>query len=451
MGFLKSAVLLLSVPLIGWAAAVRVTTRLTPVCDAPAGAAACHVLAQARLLFDASSLSALVVLALLAVIAFTARLCRGNQRRLAAVFGVQIQITLFVLAGLILVQGAILTYSVWIVEVVIFHLINIYVLAFLAFGTLVACGAMLWSLATMNLRFEASALALPVTRQDQPRLWRFVDDLATAIGGRSPANILIGLDPSFYITGSKVRLTGSRETVNGETMYLSAAAMRLLSQEELAAIVAHELAHFQAADTRYSRSFLPIYRGLEGAIDRLTARWSLWSIALLPTVSLLGFAHGQFSLAERSISREREFAADRTAAGTVGPERVISSLVKLGTVSPSWPQMRDLAFSLINQDRALANIPESFEEHARHILTDTTPDVLLGRIIDRQQPHPIDTHPTLRARAQALGCSLDDAASLVGAYGAAASDLLDDSTDLEMRLTVQFNDLMAAWTRPSLG
>jgi len=448
-GFVKSAGLLLSMPLIGWSAAARVTAIMSPTCGVTNEGSFCHSLSDVRLLSVASIGSAIVAVALLAVIALVSRFCRRNQRRLAVFFGLQIRLTLLVLAGLVLVQGAILTYSLWIVDIVVFHLIHIYVLAFVAFGTLAACGAVLWSLATMNLRPAGLALAAPITRKDQPRLWHFVEDLAEAIGARPPAHILVGLDPSFYASSGKIRLAGTTQIVSGETMYLSVSAMRLLSQSELAAIVTHELAHFHAADTLYSRSFLPIYRGLEGAIRGLTARWSLWSIALLPTTSVLGFAHGQFALAERSISRDREFAADRTAARVAGAGHVISALVKLATISPDWPQMRDLAFSLLNQDRALTNVSESFAEHADHILATSASSVLVDRIIERQQPHPVDTHPTLMARAEALGVSLDDAAVLVRRDGAAACDLLDGLADLETALTAEMNRAMAARTRPA--
>lgn len=450
-GLVKSAALLLSVPLIGWASAERVTAILSPGCAVHDRDPICGTLSDVRLLFDVSTGSALAVIALFAMIALTSRFCRGNRQRLALLFGLQIRVTLLVLVGMVLVQGAILTYSVWIVEAVVFHMIYIYVLAFLVFGTLAACGAMLWSLVTMSLRPRGVQLAVPVSRQGQPRLWRVVEDLAGAIGAAPPAHILIGLEPIFYASSGTIRLAGTKQFVSGDAMYLSVSAMRVLSEGELAAIIAHELAHFQAADTRYSRSFLPIYRGLEGAIRRLTGQWNLWSLALLPTVSVLGFAHGQFALAERSISREREFAADRTAAAVVGPGPIVSSLVKLGIVLPAWPQMWDLAFSLLNQDRALSNIPENFEEHAHNMLTETAPAVLLDRIAALRQPHPIDTHPTLDARAQALGVSLDDAEALVRRDGAAASELLDGLVDLERMLTTHANRMMADRTRPAFG
>lgn len=450
-GLAKSAVLLLIVPVIGWASAERVTAILAPGCVVNDRVPICGTLSDVRLLFDASTGSALVVIALLAMIALTSRLCHGNQRRLARLFGLQIRATLLVLAGLVLVQGAILTYSVWIIEAVMFHLVYVYVLALLVFGTLAVGGAVLWSLATMSLRPKGTQLAIAVSRKGQPRLWRIVEDLAEAIGAAPPAHILIGLEPIFYASSGTIRLAGTKQFVSGDTMYLSVSAMRLLSEGELAAIVAHELAHFHAADQHYSRSFLPIYHGLEGAIRRLTAQWNLWSLALLPTVSVLGFAHGQFALAERSISQDREFAADRTAAKVVGPEPVVSSLVKLGSVSPAWPQMWNLAFSLINQDRALTNISENFEEHARHILAETAPAVLLDRIVALRQPHPVDTHPTLDARARALGVSLDDAGALVRRDGTAASELLDGLVDLERMLTAHANRIFADGTRPAFG
>ena len=49
--------------------------------------------------------------------------------------------------------------------------------------------------------------------------------------------------------------------LKGRTMFLSLSLCRILSLDEMKAVLGHELAHYKGLDTRFSRRFYPIYRG----------------------------------------------------------------------------------------------------------------------------------------------------------------------------------------------
>lgn len=59
--------------------------------------------------------------------------------------------------------------------------------------------------------------------------------------------LVVGLTPTFFVTEADVHCIGG--TVTGRTMYLSVPLCRILTVEELSAVIAHELGHFRGEDT----------------------------------------------------------------------------------------------------------------------------------------------------------------------------------------------------------
>ena len=61
--------------------------------------------------------------------------------------------------------------------------------------------------------------------------------------------------------------------------------MKLFNNEELDAVVGHELGHFKAKDTNYSTKFAPVYANLGKSIDNLSNTISGASaLAKLPAI-----------------------------------------------------------------------------------------------------------------------------------------------------------------------
>jgi Zn-dependent protease with chaperone function len=106
----------------------------------------------------------------------------------------------------------------------------------------------------------------------QPQLWSFVREIASHLGATPPSNIVIGLAPNFYVTSADVTVYPERRKQLNETLYLSLPLMRILSRQELTAVIGHELGHFKGDDTKFSLKFYPIYAGTTQALAALESR-----------------------------------------------------------------------------------------------------------------------------------------------------------------------------------
>jgi heat shock protein HtpX len=135
-----------------------------------------------------------------------------------------------------------------------------------------------------EMQFEASPLEVT----------RAVERLSRSMGVVPPKVTLIDSgNPAAFITRSK------REYM----LAVSVGLLESLSAKELDACLAHELSHVKNND------------------------FSVRSFATSARVAL--FAHPLGHLIEPAVYRAREFLADRTAAGLVGRDALISALSKL--------------------------------------------------------------------------------------------------------------------------
>ncbi|MCX7603707.1 MAG: M48 family metalloprotease [Bryobacteraceae bacterium] len=256
-----------------------------------------------------------------------------------------------------------------------------------------------------------------IRRSTQPRLYDFIEDTARRIGTEAPRNVVIGLDPSFFVTEADVQCFDGE--VHGRTLYVSAPLCRILTLEELKAVLAHELAHFHGEDTKFSLRFYPIYRG---CIDSLEAASTVgegsWfrSLLLMPALNMLAFFLECFSAAEKKISRERELAADAVAANVAGGRTFAIALVKVVIFSLLWQRLLEALYAALQkemaeidgkpelQDLVLSNVSTLFGDFAR---SHATPELLRG--LDQVSiPHPTDSHPPLATRLEAVGVRLAD-------------------------------------------
>lgn len=104
---------------------------------------------------------------------------------------------------------------------------------------------------------------------DAPELHGFVRDLANKLGSTPPKNIVVGLEPNFFVTNADVYSLVDRQLLNDETLFVSAPLSRLMTKDELAAVIGHELGHFRGEDTVYSMKFAPVYAGMARAIGAM--------------------------------------------------------------------------------------------------------------------------------------------------------------------------------------
>lgn len=164
-----------------------------------------------------------------------------------------------------------------------------------------------WGSDKMALRMHN---AHAVTRHSHPDLFAMVDELSRNADLPLPAIYVIEEDqPNAFATG--------RDPHNA-AVAATTGLIDSLTREELAAVMAHELAHIKNRDTL----IMTIAATVAGAISML-AQWGMWMggrgnnrgafgiVALILTVILAPLGA---MLVQMLISRTREYAADRMGA-----------------------------------------------------------------------------------------------------------------------------------------
>ena len=116
--------------------------------------------------------------------------------------------------------------------------------------------------------------------------------------------------------------------------------MRMLTREELAGVIAHELAHIKHRDTLT----MTITATLAGAISSI-AQWSMFfggnrnnGMGVIGSIALAILAPLAAMLVQMAISRSREYEADRLGAEICGdPNWLASALQKIANGAQAIP------------------------------------------------------------------------------------------------------------------
>ena len=184
-----------------------------------------------------------------------------------------------------------------------------------------------WNSDKMVLRMQN---AVPVERSRVPQLYDMVETLSRRAGIPTPAVYVINSDqPNAFATG--------RNPQNA-AVAVSTGLLRHLDTREVAAVVAHELAHIRSRDTLT----MTITATLAGAVSML-AQFGLFfgggnnrdnplgGIGALLMVFLAPLAA---MMVQMAISRTREYEADRDGAGIANdPAGLASALRKIAAAA----------------------------------------------------------------------------------------------------------------------
>lgn len=391
------------------------------------------------LLLQYASVGAFIVgFGLLAAIYAAARVAASNRNLLVSLFAPGIKIILLVLFVLIIVQGAIATYGVFIFEVMVVHRIHIFLVGGIGIGALIGSFAMIQAGLSISRRAKSTVIGKVLSREEQPELWEFVADIAGRLGATIPKHIIIGLDPNFYVTSADITVIPASSNHHDETLYLSLPLMRILSREELAAVVGHELGHFRGQDTKFSLRFYPIYAGTTQALRALGSiqnqdEKGAASLALLPAFAILSFFLDEFAKAERTIGRQRELEADKAGASVSSSRAIATSLLKVGAFVPLWLGIRSAMINALNEGKVYTNVSMFYAG----VAASTAKPELVDEVAKNATAHPIDTHPLTGIRIEALGLAIaalrNDALNIDSSSSSAL--LLDRVTELEEYLT----------------
>lgn len=204
---------------------------------------------------------------------------------------------------------------------------------------LLACGTNLWAWWNSDRVVLSMHNAEPITPDRAPRLFRIVERLAQRAGLPMPALYVIHEDqPNAFATGR----SPERSAIAVNTGLLG-----LMTEAEVAGVVAHELAHIRNRDTL----LMTVTATLAGAIGMLAQFGFLFGgrrddggrNAFGPIGGLILLVVGPIAamVVQMAISRSREYEADRVGAEICGdPRWLADGLTKLehykqGIVNPT--------------------------------------------------------------------------------------------------------------------
>lgn len=234
-------------------------------------------------------------------------------------------------------------------------------------------------------------LARAVAADEAPELWSAIREAAGRLGTAPPDCLVIGMQPNCYVTELAVRHGGGR--AEGRTLFLSYPLLKQLSPQDVTAIIGHELGHFIGDDTRLTREFYPLRFKAATTINALAA--SGWIAR--PSLHLLALFMWSFGKTERSASRTRELLADQKAAQLTSPEAAARALVRVQVMIDAFNRR-------IREAVAAREKPPVDEPLTVYVSRKLAPDTAFwSRLFEDRMPHPLDTHPTLRVRLEALG------------------------------------------------
>ncbi len=175
--------------------------------------------------------------------------------------------------------------------------------------------------------------AREVDRTSSPAYYGIVADLARAADLPMPRVYVMDNDqPNAFATGRDPDHAAVAATTG---------LLRLMSREEIAGVMAHELAHIKNRDTL----IMTVTATIAGAISML-ASITMWSsvlggrreggLGLIGTIAMVVLAPLAAGLVQMAISRSREYEADRMGAQICGqPMWLASALAKLESAARS--------------------------------------------------------------------------------------------------------------------
>jgi heat shock protein HtpX len=239
----------------------------------------------------------------------------------------------------------------------------------------IAAGMNLFSYWNSDRMVLAMTGAQEVDARSAPDLYALVQELAGRAGLPMPRVYIIDSpQPNAFATG---------RNPDHAAVAASTGLLNMMSREEIAGVMAHELAHIKNRDTLV----MTITATIAGAISML-AQFGMFfggnrdnnnGMGIIGTLAMVILAPIAAMLVQMAISRTREYSADRMGAEIVG--------------EPMW-----LASALQRIDNAAHQIPNEAAEHNPA----TAHMFIINPLSGQRMDNLFSTHPATENRIAAL-------------------------------------------------
>lgn len=409
---------------------------------------ACQEIANIELLGQGSIVAAIIGV-LIPIIFWLASIFAGESRkRIAAIFPFVLRLSILLIAVSVLLQGTIFTYAAYIGESYAFGQVHFMLIGAIGLGALFGGLKLIGASMRFGGKLKMSAIGKVLNPTDAPQLFSFVRSLSEKLGAKAPDNIIVGLEPTFYVTSSDIQVPGTEEEFSGETLYISAPLSRLLSRDEFSSVIGHELGHFRGEDTMYSMRFAPVYAGLGNALGAIAADEGEGAsgLAKLPALAMLSYMYELFASNEAKISRDREHKADKAGAEAGSPLALSTALIKVSLYSGIWDHARNQNIERLNQGKIANNLSVVFQDTAKYDIEHENINDIIQSTLEQTISHPTDTHPPISRRLEELDIKAEEITKdILLASPNPAIQLVDNYDDIEQEITIFEHRLMVAY------
>jgi heat shock protein HtpX len=178
----------------------------------------------------------------------------------------------------------------------------------------------------------ASARAKPVSEEEDPRLYQMVRDLTTRAGLPMPKLYIIPQEqPNAFATG---------RNPNHSAVAVTAGIRKLLTEDELRGVLAHELGHVRNHDILLTSVVASIASAITwiGYLVLFIGGDDDSPLGIIGPLLLWLLAPIAAAIIQLAISRQREYSADATGAEICGnPESLASALLRLESGAQTVP------------------------------------------------------------------------------------------------------------------
>lgn len=229
-----------------------------------------------------------------------------------------------------------------------------------------------------------------LTRQEQPQLWRMVDELAEQARTRPPDEITLVPEINAAVS-EDTRVLGLLP--GRRYMMIGLPLLAGLNVAELRSVLMHELGHYGGGHTRLSALS---YRGAEtlgrtvSRLDPGPARWILTAYSWL------------YAVLSRSANRAQELQADAYSVAVVGKATAISALRKIATMELFWDRFAQRFLALPGMAQRTPDILLGFRVFLVHPQQQRIVAEIEQRVLDSEPSSLYDSHPTIRRRIAAM-------------------------------------------------
>lgn len=237
-----------------------------------------------------------------------------------------------------------------------------------------------------------------IRRDEQPRFWAWLDDLSQKVGAPKVDRVFVTDDFNAFATERR-RSRFSYERIVG----IGVPFLELMSEPEVAGVMAHELGHLRHQDTRGRWVY------------RTAATWDELGRRMLSREEggpMVAFAHWytwRFLLLARVLGRAQELRADAEAAKACGVDAFATGEVKVSALGKAWRHL------LLEGLRVRALQPEDSRVAVDpielvHATAEARPQDIRRAYVQalHDEVHWLDTHPPMVDRLRFVGAEVPE-------------------------------------------